>query len=149
MRQLPSLVQVSFVCVTNLLNSSYHARVLLAPRHIASHPPSVHTVSIDARPSDAINLALRFRSPIYVKKVGAAHPPGLRSIESHCIVIRLTSLLSADGCQTPTMGTSALSSCYVEEGKVWQGLRVGCHGSGSGVFLLRGGEWSRAWLSDW
>ena len=58
------------MCVTNLLNSSYHARVLLAPRQ---HNGSLgHTVSIDARPSDAINLALRFRSPIYVKKVRRA-----------------------------------------------------------------------------
>lgn len=55
------------MCVTNLLNSSYHARVVLTPRGLHSG----HTVSIDARPSDAINLALRFRSPIYVKKVGA------------------------------------------------------------------------------
>lgn len=62
-------MQVSFVCVTNLLNSSYHARVLLAPRQSGALHAGGHNISIDARPSDAINLALRFRSPIYVKKV--------------------------------------------------------------------------------
>ncbi|KAK9803777.1 hypothetical protein WJX73_005644 [Symbiochloris irregularis] len=59
--------EVSAVCVTDLRNSSYHARLVLTPQN-QHDSPMKHAKFIDARPSDAINLALRFRSPIFVKK---------------------------------------------------------------------------------
>ena len=50
--------------------NTYHARVHYAPgpsyRAVAGALPE--EMNVDARPSDAINLALRFDAPIYISK---------------------------------------------------------------------------------
>lgn len=51
--------------VTALVGNTYHARV-----HMSTSGKNACTneVDIDARPSDAINLAVRFNAPVYVNK---------------------------------------------------------------------------------
>jgi bifunctional DNase/RNase len=58
-------MQVTKVCVTELCGKTYLARV-----HLASYgkDAAIQEADIDARPSDAINMALRFRAPVYVNK---------------------------------------------------------------------------------
>lgn len=72
-------LQVTKVRVTALVGNTYHARVHYAPgpgfRAVAGAVPE--ELDVDARPSDAINLAIRFNAPIYVSKGVAAelHTP--------------------------------------------------------------------------
>lgn len=69
--------RVTRVRITALVGNTYHARVhfgrgrgiKLADPNAA---PSATEIDIDARPSDALNLALRFNAPIYVNKDVAA-----------------------------------------------------------------------------
>lgn len=62
--------QVTKVRVTKLVSNTYHARVHYAPgpgfRAAAGALPE--ELDVDARPSDAINLAVRFDAPIYISK---------------------------------------------------------------------------------
>lgn len=51
------------VRVTEIIANTYYARVHVAR---AGDPP--HEVDVDARPSDAINLAVRFGAPVYISK---------------------------------------------------------------------------------
>lgn len=51
--------------VTHLRNNTYYARVYLASRKAGA--PATE-MDLDARPSDAINLAVRFAAPIYVSQ---------------------------------------------------------------------------------
>ena len=64
------ILQVTKVQVTKLVANTYHARVHYAPgpsyRAVAGALPE--EMDVDARPSDAINLALRFDAPIYISK---------------------------------------------------------------------------------
>lgn len=53
------------VCVTALIGNTYHARVHMST---SGKDASSSEVDIDARPSDAINLAVRFNAPVYVNK---------------------------------------------------------------------------------
>ena len=53
------------VYVTHLRNNTYYARVYLASRKAGA--PATE-MDLDARPSDAINLAVRFAAPIYVSQ---------------------------------------------------------------------------------
>lgn len=67
--------RISKVRITALVGNTYHARVHFGrSRGIksAEAAPSATEVDIDARPSDAINLAARFGAPIYVNKDVAA-----------------------------------------------------------------------------
>ena len=57
--------QVTKVCVTALINNTYHAQV-----HY-SREGSTDDLVVDSRPSDALNLAVRFGAPVYVNKVVA------------------------------------------------------------------------------
>jgi len=74
--------RVSKVRITTLVGNTYHARIHFARgRGIKSTgsdaSPSATEIDIDSRPSDAINLAIRFGAPIYVNKEVAAkmaHP---------------------------------------------------------------------------
>jgi len=50
------------VCVTDMRENTYFAIIFV------SSPDGSTVKSIDARPSDAINLALRFQAPIFVNK---------------------------------------------------------------------------------
>jgi bifunctional DNase/RNase len=52
---------VARVVVTDLSGGVYYARIVLARNG--------HTVEIDARPSDAIAIALRTRAPVFVNEV--------------------------------------------------------------------------------
>jgi uncharacterized protein len=63
---------VSKVCITSLVGSTYHARVHLC-RGRGPSDPGFAEADVDARPSDAINVALRFGAPIYVNRELAAH----------------------------------------------------------------------------
>lgn len=63
--------QVRRVRITSLVGNIYHARIQLVSLE------GKDTFDIDSRPSDAINMAARFRAPIYVNKEIAsrmAHP---------------------------------------------------------------------------
>jgi hypothetical protein len=51
------------VRVTEIIANTYYARVHVSR---AGDPP--HEVDVDARPSDAINLAVRFGAPVYISK---------------------------------------------------------------------------------
>lgn len=67
------LRQVTKVCVTELRNRTYHARI-----HYAATTGSAGAggeIDIDARPSDAINLGMRFGAPIYVAR--KVRPPSI------------------------------------------------------------------------
>lgn len=72
--------RVSKVRITALVGNTYHARVHMGRTRgkLSSGSKTGDTsvpgneVDIDARPSDAINLALRFGAPIYVNKEVAA-----------------------------------------------------------------------------
>lgn len=58
------LSNVLHVIVGTQISSTYYSRI-----HVA-RVGSNEEVDIDARPSDAINLAVRFRAPMYISKVG-------------------------------------------------------------------------------
>ncbi len=69
--------------VTALVGNTYHARVHMST---SGKDACTNEVDIDARPSDAINLAVRFNAPVYVnKQVRPSAPPACaqRSGE-HC-----------------------------------------------------------------
>jgi bifunctional DNase/RNase len=66
--------RVTQVRVTALVGNIYHARV-----HVVG-AGSDDEISVDSRPSDAINMAVRYNAPIYVNKEVAlkmAHPGGM------------------------------------------------------------------------
>ncbi|EFJ46161.1 hypothetical protein VOLCADRAFT_121109 [Volvox carteri f. nagariensis] len=55
--------------ITDIVANTYYARIHLARVNDATGLPDPGTeVDVDARPSDAINLAVRFGSPMYVAK---------------------------------------------------------------------------------
>lgn len=56
-------IQVTKVCVTALVDRTYHARI-----HYAAAGAAGGEFDVDARPSDAINLGIRFGAPIYVAR---------------------------------------------------------------------------------
>lgn len=58
-------MQVTKVCVTELAGKTYLARVHLSA---LGRDAVGREADIDARPSDAINLAVRFNAPVYVNK---------------------------------------------------------------------------------
>jgi len=59
--------RVTKIRITELVSSTYYSRI-----HIA-RTGSNEEVDIDARPSDAINLAVRFHAPMYISKAIAAN----------------------------------------------------------------------------
>ncbi|KAF8065518.1 hypothetical protein HT031_003119 [Scenedesmus sp. PABB004] len=90
--------RVTKVRVTDIIANTYYARV-----HVARPAPGgapgevVDEVDVDARPSDAINLAVRFGAPVYVSRKiadGAAqHAPSEAAApppasESHAEIVR-------------------------------------------------------------
>ncbi|GAB4822363.1 hypothetical protein N2152v2_009409 [Parachlorella kessleri] len=82
--------RVTKVRVTALVGNTYHARVHLA-RGRNGKEPETKEVDIDARPSDAINLAVRFGAPIYVNKDIATKMARTRleeHTESHHQIVR-------------------------------------------------------------
>lgn len=56
--------KVTHVNVTDLRDNTFYARIC----YVSTQDGEEKTVDIDARPSDAINLAVRFQAPIYVSK---------------------------------------------------------------------------------
>ena len=58
------------VRVTALVGNTYHARVHMST---SGKDACSNEVDIDARPSDAINLAVRFNAPVYVNKQVCHH----------------------------------------------------------------------------
>ncbi len=69
------LRQVTKVCVTELRNRTYHARIHYAAATGSGGGASGGEIDIDARPSDAINLGMRFGAPIYVAR--KVRPPSI------------------------------------------------------------------------
>jgi uncharacterized protein len=61
--------QVANVVITELREQTFYAQIALAAGGVTTH--------IDARPSDAIAIALRVNAPIYVAKAVFDHSPGL------------------------------------------------------------------------
>lgn len=53
------------VCITALVDVTFHARV-----HCA-RSGSTEEIVLDSRPSDALNLAVRYSAPIYINKAVA------------------------------------------------------------------------------
>lgn len=70
------LSQVTKVRVTALVGNTYHARVHMST---SGKDACSNEVDIDARPSDAINLAVRFNAPVYVNKQVCHHLSTVRS----------------------------------------------------------------------
>lgn len=64
--------EVKSVCVTDLRDNIYHAVITLVS--------GSNTIEIDSRPSDAIALALRAGSPIFVKKKVFALAMGIENM---------------------------------------------------------------------
>ena len=58
-------LQVTKVCITALIDATFHARV-----HCA-RSGTTEEIVLDARPSDALNLAVRYTAPIYMHKAVA------------------------------------------------------------------------------
>ena len=53
--------------VTDIIANTYYARVHVA-RPAGSDGAPAHDADVDGRPSDAINLAVRFGAPVYVHR---------------------------------------------------------------------------------
>lgn len=71
------MLQVTKVRLTCLVSNTYYARIHFAKGR-KTNDDTYHEVDVDARPSDAINMAVRFDAPIYVHKTLAkrmADPP--------------------------------------------------------------------------
>ena len=67
--QSSSALQVTKVRVHLLVGNTYHARVHFAPSPaMRAAGVTAGEVDVDARPSDAINLAVRFKAPLYISK---------------------------------------------------------------------------------
>lgn len=69
--------KVTKVRISSLVGNIYHARIHLTTGTNGDASDGGHEIDIDARPSDAINMAARFNAPIYVNKEVAAkmaHP---------------------------------------------------------------------------
>ncbi|CAD7696991.1 unnamed protein product [Ostreobium quekettii] len=58
--------KVSRVRVTALVGNTYHARVHY--KRASDNGSAEDEVDVDARPSDAINLAVRFNAPVFVNR---------------------------------------------------------------------------------
>jgi hypothetical protein len=75
--------RVTKVRISSLVGSTYYAKVHCRPAGACA--PNGGEIELDARPSDAMNLAIRFGAPIYVNNAVAARmaepapPPGLRA----------------------------------------------------------------------
>ncbi|KAI3429487.1 hypothetical protein D9Q98_005578 [Chlorella vulgaris] len=92
--------RVTKVRITALVGNTYHARVHYArARGLKAADGMAAEVDVDARPSDAVNLAVRFGAAIYVNKEVAAKmgqpghafdasPPGGGATEQHSDVVR-------------------------------------------------------------
>ena len=68
--------RVTKIRITALVGNTYHARVHFGRgrgiKTATDGAPSATEIDIDARPSDALNLAIRFGAPIFVNKDVAA-----------------------------------------------------------------------------
>ena len=60
-------MQVTKVRISCLKGATYHARIHFVDSR-REPDGSFHELDIDARPSDALNMAARFAAPIYVNK---------------------------------------------------------------------------------
>ena len=60
-------LQVTKVRLTSLVQNTYMARVHYAKGRKVDDG-SCHEVDVDVRPSDAVNMAVRFDAPIYINK---------------------------------------------------------------------------------
>lgn len=83
--------RVTKVRVTALVGNTYHARVHLATDVRGKEGAHVQEVDVDARPSDAINLAVRFGAPIFVNRdiaVKMARSRLEEHNESHTQIVR-------------------------------------------------------------
>lgn len=85
--------KVTKIRITDIISNTYYARVHLGkPSTSAGSEPE--EVDVDARPSDAINLAVRFGAPMYVNKKIAEHAtPHSTEVyaahsESHADIVR-------------------------------------------------------------
>jgi uncharacterized protein len=76
--------QISKVFINDFKNGTFFARVLITGKHFQST-----LLDLDARPSDAIALAVRFKSPIYVAEHvydrTAIDPTTLRNADSEAL----------------------------------------------------------------
>lgn len=59
--------RVTKIRITDIVSNTYYARIFVA-RFNAQGVQEGDEVDVDARPSDAINLAVRFGAPMYVNK---------------------------------------------------------------------------------
>lgn len=85
--------RVTKIRITDIIANTYYARIHLG-RASSQGSTEVEEVDVDARPSDAINLAVRFGAPMYVNKKIAevAAPQQLENFsaasESHADIVR-------------------------------------------------------------
>ncbi|KAF5836482.1 bifunctional nuclease-domain-containing protein [Dunaliella salina] len=59
--------KITRICITDIVHNTYYARVYMA-RVDADGKPQGDEIDVDARPSDAINLAQRAKAPMYVSE---------------------------------------------------------------------------------
>jgi hypothetical protein len=125
--------------VTDIISNTYYARIHLGRVSGAPGAPPTDEVDVDARPSDAINLAVRFGAPMYCSKKiaeAASIPPaeqlgaaaaaaaalaagaarGGRGLESNAEIVRSVreALSSYDD---PTVGRGRGAGGWVAEGQ--------------------------------
>lgn len=62
-------IRVTKVCINKIVDSTYYSRVHIA--RADSEGTFFDEVDLDCRPSDAINLALRFQAPMYITQAVA------------------------------------------------------------------------------
>ena len=58
--------------IDTMENSTFCSSVLVAPQACPACEANSVAHKLDARPTDAINLALRTKAPVYFSKVGSA-----------------------------------------------------------------------------
>ena len=111
--------RVTKIRITSLVGNTYHARIHFGrSRGIkpADSAPSATEVDIDARPSDALNLAVRFGAPIYVNKDVAAKMslPSLAFDERHISAAAATGSHSTSSGAAPASAIDISNSCKEE-----------------------------------
>lgn len=85
--------RVSRVRITDIIANTYYARVHVAKPPGPNGEPG-HEVDVDARPSDAINLAVRFGAPVFLNRkiADTATPVAVEqyapSSETHAEIVR-------------------------------------------------------------
>jgi bifunctional DNase/RNase len=95
--------KVKLVVISKLVGNTYHSRV-----HIESSDGQ-QSYDVDSRPSDAVNLAVRFGAPIYVRKTLAA-----KMGVANCNVLKLSPAVETEIRVSHENHQAIVDSCRAE-----------------------------------